>query len=216
MFSSAARNFSSGIRPHVLTTEVDKISHWAKHQSLSLQIQLNVIHVTSGYDTPSGDLVENLLPFGSLLLQGISKKHIFLFLATHWCSRPLLSSFKFEIEYIGRRDGETALYWARVFSLQAVFIRENLDRRLPSFPRVHNLFDSRTILSWSSRLYTYKDWHPRYPSWPSWENSRGYFIQTNVWVPYQKVKSHHVCSTSINIVVDRAKLYESKKSSDIP
>ena len=37
---------------------------------------------------------------------------------------------------------------------KAVFIREIFDRRFPSYPRAHNHFDSRTILSWSSRLYT--------------------------------------------------------------
>ena len=48
MFSSAARNFPSGIRPHVLTTEVDKISHWAKHQSLFMHeyvCQIMTYHV---------------------------------------------------------------------------------------------------------------------------------------------------------------------------
>ena len=34
---------------------------------------------------------------------GISTKHIFHFLATHWCSRPLLFYFKFEIKDIGQR-----------------------------------------------------------------------------------------------------------------
>ena len=36
------------------------------------------------------------------LTGGISKKHILLFLAMHWCCRLLLCSFKFEIEDIGR------------------------------------------------------------------------------------------------------------------
>ena len=34
MLSSVTRNCPSTIQPHVLSTEVDKISHWAKHQSL--------------------------------------------------------------------------------------------------------------------------------------------------------------------------------------
>ena len=42
----------------------------------TLKIRLNVIHVTSGYNTPFEDLVENLLPFGSIL-QGESQRNTF-------------------------------------------------------------------------------------------------------------------------------------------
>ena len=44
-----------------------------------LQIRLNVIQVTSGYDTPFGDLVENFLPFGSLLHRESQSNTFFIF-----------------------------------------------------------------------------------------------------------------------------------------
>jgi hypothetical protein len=40
------------------------------------QIRLNVIQMTSAYDTPFGDVVENLLPFGSVL-KGESQRNTF-------------------------------------------------------------------------------------------------------------------------------------------
>ena len=57
MSRPATRNCPSRIQPHVLTTEVDKISHWAKYQSLSPYDKFNHNAFYAGNDDGDDDVI---------------------------------------------------------------------------------------------------------------------------------------------------------------
>ena len=64
-FLLQSTNYAYAIRP--TDTVIALNGTVAAHYSgLRSQIRLNVIQMTSGYDTPLRDVVENLLPFGSV------------------------------------------------------------------------------------------------------------------------------------------------------